>query len=222
MGRDRSSGERRGQERGRDAPYARSAGRADDLRGMRDRARIAQGAARFIAEHGITDWSLARRKAARQLALPDSAPMPSNEEISQALTDHHALFGGEAHATSLRRQREEALAWMHRLAQWEPLLVGGVAAGWATEHSDVRLELVADDPKAVEMSLAGAGIAYVAAPPREDIDRPDGVTQLRIAGADHALRVSILSPQQRRHRPRKDDEPRLTAQELAALLAAAA
>jgi hypothetical protein len=218
MGRDRSAGVRR-QDRGRDAAFARGAGRVDELRSLRDRALIAQSAARLIVEHGLTDWTLARRKAARQLALPDSTPMPSNEDILQALTDHHALFGGEAHAASLRRQREEALAWMRRLAQWEPVLVGGVAAGWATEYSDVRLELVADDPKTVEIALAGSGVAYAAAPPREDVDRPDGVTQLRIAGADTALRLSILSPQQRRHRSRKDDEPRLTAEELAALLA---
>ena len=48
-----------------------------------------------------------------------------------------------------------------------PVLVGGVAAGWATEHSEVRLELVADDPKAVEIELAGSGVAYAALPPRE-------------------------------------------------------
>ena len=77
----------------------------------------------------------------------------------------------------LRRQRTEALAWMQRLAQWEPLLVGGVAAGWATEHSDVRLELVADDPKAVEIALASAGVAYAALPPRDD---DDAATHLRI------------------------------------------
>ena len=33
----------------------------------REREAIAQLAARLIAEHGIGDWSLAKRKAARQL-----------------------------------------------------------------------------------------------------------------------------------------------------------
>ena len=42
-----------------------------------ERAGVAQVAARLIAEHGIGDWSLAKRKAARQLGLPDRAYVAS-------------------------------------------------------------------------------------------------------------------------------------------------
>src|SRR5688500_6900435 len=121
------------------------------------RASIAQAAARLIAEHGLADWSLAKRKAARQLDLPERAALPGDDEIEAALRDYHALFGGEAHRESLRGQREEALRWMRCLATFRPLLVGGVAEGWATEHSDIRLELAADDDKAVEMALLNNG-----------------------------------------------------------------
>jgi hypothetical protein len=203
----------------RDRFDAGRGGRTDERRAARDRARIAQAAARLIAEHGITDWSLAKRKAARHLMLPEATPLPSNEDIEQALADHHALFGGDAHAACLRRQRAAALSWMQRLARWDPLLVGGVAAGWATEHSDARIELVADDPKAVEMELAGAGIAYAASAPGDGADRPQGLTQLRIVTPDAAIRLAIFTPAQRRNRPRRDDEPRLTAAAVAALLA---
>jgi hypothetical protein len=207
MARDRS----RGPERGR--------GRGDDAQVARDRAGIAQTAARLIAEHGLTDWSLAKRKAARQLMLPDSTALPSNDEIEAALLTHHALFGGEAHAASLRAQRREALQWMARLAAWQPLLVGGAAAGWATAHSDVRLELVADDPKAVEMALAGAGVAYAAVPPRDGSDDGAHGAELYVATPQSGIRLSILTPQQRRNRPRRDDEPRLVASAVAALVA---
>jgi hypothetical protein len=196
-------------------PAARNHGRADGLRRERDRIRIAQTAARLIAEHGLTDWTLAKRKAARQLMLPETAALPSNDEIEVALANHYALFGGGAHGAALRRQRTEAIGWMRRLAQWDPLLVGGVAAGWASEHSDVRLELVADDPKSVEMTLAGAGVAYAALPPRAD----DPAAHLRIDSPRAAVRLAILTPQQRRNRPRQDDEPRLTADAVAQLLA---
>jgi hypothetical protein len=179
--------------------------------------RIAQAAARLIAEHGLTDWSLAKRKAARQLMLPDSSALPSNDEIEEALASYHALFRGEAHAASLRRQRAEALAWMKRLNDWEPLLVGGVAAGWATEYSDIRLELVADDAKAVEIALASAGVNYSALPRRDD----DACAQLLVDTANASLRLDVLTPQQRRNRPRRDGEPRVTAAALAALLAEA-
>ena len=194
---------------------ARSHGRADTLRRERDRSRIAQAAARLIVEHGISDWTLAKRKAARQLMLPEATALPSNDEIEIALADHHALFGGDAHRMALRRQRVEALGWMRRLARWEPLLVGGVAEGWATEHSDVRLELVADDPKSVEMALAGEGIPYAALPPRAD----DPVAHLRIDSARGSVRLAILTPQQRRNRPRQDEDVRLGAGALARLLA---
>jgi len=203
----------------RTAAPGRAAARGDELRVQRDRTRIAQTAARLIVEHGITDWTLAKRKAARQLMLPEATALPSNDDIERALTDHHALFGGASHAAALRRQRQEALAWMQRLAKWQPVLVGGVAAGWATEHSDVRLELVADDPKAVELALAGAGIAYAAASSAEAVDRSQAITQLRIASVGAAIRLSILTPAQRRSRPRNHDEPRLSADALSALLA---
>jgi hypothetical protein len=192
---------------------ARNRGRTDGLRVQRDRTRIAQTAARLIAEHGLTDWTAAKRKAARQLMLPDSTPLPSDEEIEVALAEHHALFGGDAHALALKAQRAEALEWMRRLAAWDPILIGGVAAGWATEHSDVRLELVADDSKAVEIALVGQGISYAALPPRED----DIGAHLRIASSPAAVRLAIITPQQRRNR-RKGEEARLTAAALAALI----
>ena len=220
MGGDRIARDRRGQDRGRAAAAPRSGSRTDDLHARRDRARIAQAAARLIAEHGLTDWSLAKRKAARQLLLPEGTALPSNDDVMQALTDHHALFGGQAHAASLRRQREEGLTWIRRLAAWEPLLVGGVAAGWATEHSDVRIELVADDPKAVEMELAGSGVDYDASPPGDESDKLAGAIHLRVTTARATIRLSILTPQQRRNRPRHDEEPRLDAGEVAMLLAA--
>lgn len=190
--------------------------RRDSLGAKRDRLRIAQVAARLIVEHGLTDWTLAKRKAVRQLFLPDSAALPSNDEIEAALTDHHALFGSDAHVAALRRQRVEALSWMRRLAAWEPVLVGGVAAGWATEHSEVRLELAADDPKAVEIELAGRGVSYGALPAREG----DAATALRVESNGVAVRLSIVTPIQRRNRSRKADEPRLTADAVANLVAA--
>jgi hypothetical protein len=195
----------------------RGKGRGGEVRASQDRVRIAQVAARLIAEHGLTDWSAAKRKAARQLLLPDSAALPSNEEVTEALQAHHALFDTAAHEASLHAQRAEALVWMKRLATWNPLLVGGVAAGWATQHSDVRLELSADDAKQVEIALAGAGVRYAALPGREDGDDPRSA-HLLIETPRASLRLTVVSAQQRRNRPRHDDEPRLDAAAVAALL----
>ena len=204
----------------------RHQGRRGGFGDQRDRMRVAQLAARLIIEHGLADWTLAKRKAARQLMLPDATAMPSNEEIELALAEHHSLFGGEAHAAGLRSMRVQALQWMDRLAAWQPLLVGGVAAGWATEHSDIRLELVADDPKGVEIELAGHGVMYAALPARDGdaathlmIESPAGKPGRKVGGTIPVrIRLAILTPTQRRNRPRKADEPRLDRTALATLI----
>jgi hypothetical protein len=182
-----------------------------DARMQQDRAQIAQLAARLIAEHGLTDWALAKRKAARQLMLAPSVSFPTDAEIEEALAAHHALFGGDAHPAMLRERRREALAWMKRLEAWQPLLTGGVAAGWATQYSDIRIEVVADDAKAVEIALTGQGVRYAALPARDT-----EAALLRIETARGAVRIAVLTPQQRRNRPRRRDEPRLTRSAVAA------
>jgi hypothetical protein len=189
-------------------------------RDAQNRARIAQVAAKLIAEHGIADWSLAKRKAARQLMLPDRVALPADDEIELALMDYHALFGGTAHAAQLRAQREEAMQWMQRLARFEPMLIGDVAAGWATAYSDIRLDLVAGDTKMVEWALLNAGVAYRlmqasgSEPSDLYVDTPRG-----------GLRLSVRTPEESRQRPRNDRhgnaEARLDTRMLAHLLAGA-
>lgn len=193
------------------------ASHAASSQGQRNRARIAQVAARLIAEHGLGDWATAKRKACRELGFSERESLPANEEIEQALRDYNSLFRPEAQAATLRAQRLVALQWMERLAQWQPLLVGGVAAGWATAHSDVRVELEAEDPKAVELALINAGVEYAAAPP----ERAGALyVRLHAGRGPAAVRLDIVSAQQRRNRPRRDDGERLTLAELESLLAA--
>lgn len=184
------------------------------------RATIAQVAARLIAEHGIGDWSLAKRKAARQLDLPERAALPGDDEIEAALRDYHALFGGAAHEASLRAQREEALAWMKRLSEFRPLLVGGVAEGWATEHSDIRLELAADDAKAVEIALLNASVGYRSLPQRNGESSSD----LAIETRRGVVRLTVRTHGAARQLPRRDrhgqEEVRLDLEALSSLLEA--
>jgi hypothetical protein len=169
-------------------------------RDAQDRARIADLAARLIVEHGITDWSLAKRKAVRQLLLPERTGLPGDDEIEAALAAHHALFGGDEHVETLRGQREEALRWLRELAQFEPRLVGGVAEGWATEHSDIRIELIADDSKSVELALINGNVPYRVGPggsihavPELYIDTPRG-----------GVRLIVRTLQSARQRPRRE------------------
>jgi len=187
-------------------------------RDAQNRARIADLAARLIVEHGVSDWSLAKRKAARQLMLSERTALPGDDEIEAALVAHHALFGGDAHEAVLRSQREEALRWLHELAAFNPTLVGGVAAGWATEHSDIRIELVADDSKAVELALINRNIAYRVAPEASNHAAP----QLYIDTPCAGVRLIVRTLSAARQRPRRDrrgaGEVRLDARALSDLL----
>jgi hypothetical protein len=172
-------------------------------RELQNRARIADLAARLIAEHGLADWSLAKRKAARQLMLEASCALPGDDEIEAALIAHHALFGGAAHAASLRQQRAQALQWMRDLAAYEPVLTGGVAAGWASEHSDIRIELVADDAKAVELALINRGVPYRAGPAS-----PHAAAELYVDTPAGGVRLVVRTAAMARQRPRRDRQGR--------------
>ena len=204
--------------RGHSARNGRPYGPDPFGRDAQNRARIAQLAARLIAEHGIADWSLAKRKAARQLMLSEREAMPADNEIEAALVEHHALFGGTVHDQTLEAQRREALAWMRRLEAFRPVLVGGVAAGWATAHSDIRLELCADDAKSVELALINNGVRY-RVPPARSRESP---SELHIETSNSGVRLIIVDDATRRQRPRRDaqsgEDMRLSIEALRTLL----
>lgn len=189
--------------------------RPDSLHAQRNRVRIAQVAARLIAEHGLTDWSVAKRKACRELGLSERESLPGNDEIERALRDYNSLFRRDEQIASLRVQRRAALHWMEKLSEWRPVLVGGVAAGWATPHSEVRVELEAEDPKAVEMALINAGVSYSAT---GDRNGAASSAQLVVDRSDHPVRLIVMSPPQRRNRLRRDDDARMTLADLKSLL----
>ena len=56
------------------------------------RARIAAAAARLMAEDGIDDFALAKRKAARQLGASDTQSLPANDEVETELKAYQALY----------------------------------------------------------------------------------------------------------------------------------
>jgi hypothetical protein len=183
-----------------------------------ERASVAQVAARMIAEHGIVDWSAAKKKAARELGLPSRAALPGDDEIEDALAEYAAIFGGDEHAAMLRTRRAEALGWLRNLAPFQARLVGGVAAGWATEHSDIRIELVADDAKAVEIALLNANVAF--RPMSGSAD--DASYDLYVDTPRGGVRLQVRTPGVMRSRPRRDrhgrDELRLDAAAVERLL----
>jgi len=133
----------------------KSNGHRDNLR-----RRIALEAARIIAEEGITDYLLAKRKAAQRLGAMDLAGLPKNSEIEAALGERLRLFDGDSHNHRLRTLRSTAREIMQVLEQFQPRLVGSVLSGVVTDHSDVTLHLFADTPESVALALMERAVPY--------------------------------------------------------------
>lgn len=141
------------------------------------RRALAQEAARLMAEHGVRDFLLAKRKAAERYGVVDSSLLPRNTEIEAALQEHHRLFGGQSHLEALQSQRAIALDVMHRLQRFQPRLVGPVLHGTATAHDDVVLHVFVDRIETLSFALMDQGIPYELGERRTRLDTERTVQQ---------------------------------------------
>jgi len=154
------------------------------------RARIASAAARLIAEEGVADFGLAKRKAARQLGLSGSVPLPDNAEVEAALRVHHELYQGEEHPERLRHLRSAALEAMELLHDFHPYLTGPVLEGVAGRYAGIDLLLFAESAKEVEIYLLNRGIFFEHAD--FSSERAEAVLQLLVN--DEEVKLTILAP----------------------------
>lgn len=182
------------------------------------RASIASAAARLMAEDGITDYHLAKRKAARQLGLPEHTAYPDNAEVEAELRTYRTLYQDEEHAALLHSLRETALELMELLADFRPYLTGSVLDGSAGEHSNIDILLFADSAKEVEIFLLNHDIDFEHAEPRNE--RAEAVLVVQTEDADANL--VIFPPQfERTAFKHRDGRPRERAriEAVSALLA---
>ena len=124
------------------------------------RRRIAVEAARLVAEQGLRDFHLAKVKAASNLGLGESAPLPRNSEIDDALREHQRLFQSDSQPRQLARLRAAALEAMEFLSAFQPRLVGAVLEGTADAYSAVCLHVFSDNPDEVAVFLGNHRIPF--------------------------------------------------------------
>jgi hypothetical protein len=124
------------------------------------RTRIAAVAARIMAEDGIEDFAMAKRKAARQLGAGGTESLPNNDEVEIELRVYQSLYQGEEQRERLRFLRGVALAAMEQLADFKPYLTGPVLKGTAGRYADIDLQLFADSGKELEIFLLNRNIPY--------------------------------------------------------------
>ena len=124
------------------------------------RTRIAAVAARIMAEDGIEDFAMAKRKAARRLGAGDTQSLPANDEIETELRLYQSLYQGEEQRERVRFLRSQALAAMEQLADFKPYLTGPVLRGTAGRYADIDLQVFADSGKDLEIFLLNRNIPY--------------------------------------------------------------
>lgn len=133
---------------------ARERGRDDT------RSAIAVHAARLMAQDGIEDYGLAKRKAAKQLGIPDSSRLPNNDEIDAALREYQDIYRSDDQDQRIRALREQAVRAMRELTVFDPHLTGSVLSGIAGPYAVIHLQLFTDNPKAVELFLIDRKMPY--------------------------------------------------------------
>jgi hypothetical protein len=186
---------------------------------------LAYLAARLMAEEGVTDFAMAKQKAARQTGLVDGRLLPDNGEIEAALREYQGLYQKEDQPAQLRYLREVAARAMRELAQFRPFLIGAVLNGTANQYSGVSLQLFADDSKALALFLLNRNQGFEQSGKRVRIaDEWVSVPQFVLDMDGTPITLSVYSPADDRRisRARSDGEApqRAGLAEVEALLAA--
>ena len=157
------------------------------------RARIAAAAARVMAEDGVDDFALAKRKAARRLGAPESEAMPTNEEVEAELRAYRALYQADDHERIVAELRAVALDAMQALEEFHPYLTGPVLKGIAGAYSEIDLQLFPDSAKDVEMFLLNRNIAFATREGRRfSGDRTHAVSVFTLDWRGAPLRLSVF------------------------------
>lgn len=163
------------------------------------RTRIAAAAARLMAEDGIDNFALAKRKAARQLGAADTESLPTNDEIEAELRDYRALYQAEEHPERIAELRRMALDAMRALERFSPYLTGPVLRGIAGPYAEIDLQLYPDSAKDVELFLLERNIAFDTSEARRySGGRAHAVSVFKLDWLGTPLRLSVFDPRDER------------------------
>src|SRR5437764_14197535 len=163
------------------------------------RARIAAAAARIMAEDGVDDFALAKRKAARQLGALDTQALPRNDEIEAELRAYRALYHADEHARLIEQLRRVALDAMRALERFHPYLTGPVLKGTAGPYAEIDLQLFPDSAKDVEMFLLDRGINFTTQEARRYAgDRAHAVGLISLTWHGQPLKLAVFDARDER------------------------
>lgn len=163
------------------------------------RARIAAAAARLMAEDGIDDFALAKRKAARQLGAPATEALPANHEVEAELRAYRELYQAEEHPERIAALRRVALDAMRALERFNPYLTGPVLSGLAGPYAQIDLQLFPESAKEVEIYLLEHNLPFETAESRRYAgDRARAVSVFTLEWQGAPLRLQVFDPRDER------------------------
>jgi len=174
------------------------------------RKTLAALAARLMAEDGIDDYALAKRKAARQLGAPDTESLPTDAEIASELRIYQSLYQAEEHHNRLRALRQTAVEVMRLLTPFRIYLTGAVLDGTAGRHAGIELEAFPNSSKDIELFLLNQNIEFDQADsPKDKAGSHEGLEYvLNFEWQNTPFRLSIYPPEAervQRHHPHNGD-----------------
>lgn len=163
------------------------------------RAQIAAAAARIMAEDGVDDFALAKRKAARQVGASEQDGLPANDEVEAELRAYRSLYQSDEHPERIAALRAVALDAMRALERFNPYLTGPVLEGLAGPYAEIDLQLFPESAKDVEIFLLERNLPFTTREGRRysgDRARAVGIFLLQWDGVP--LRLSVFDPRDER------------------------
>lgn len=130
------------------------------------RSRIADEAAKLIVTGRESDYTTAKRRAARILGVRfTTRDFPTTREVRDACQRIESLSEGGHVVVDLHRMRVAALRLLRALRPFSPKLVGPVAEGSVRTGAETRIDVEADCLADVVASLSSLGLeCHVAEP----------------------------------------------------------
>ena len=164
------------------------------------RERIAAEAARIMAEDGIDDFALAKRKAVRRLGLQGGRlALPGNDEIEAHLQTYRSLYQAEEHPGRIAELQRIALDAMLALEQFRPYLTGPVLKGTAGPYAEIELQLFPENLKEIELHLLERRIPFDTRDViRYSGDRARAVAVFTLEWEGAPLKLSVFDPRDER------------------------
>ena len=138
---------------------------------MDPRGEVAREAARLLYTGAGEEYKQAKEQAARNLGVNAK---PSNYEVALELDLLADQTEGEERKRLLVTMRDQALALMRLLSEYDPVLTGSVWRGTARRGSDVDINVYSSNPDEVESKLRSAG--YPVEDSREEVFTQRGRT----------------------------------------------